>query len=175
MCTRRQNSANLPCARRSTGRNCGAPGRPRWLGDPRGESVPAARVSCPWDLIAFGREMVSFTEFATVLLPATSREQKSLERCVRFKIVWEKFTLVRGHYSPARRMARCANVLLWNEQREMELTASKRQVQPYIDAMLENAKNLDQVTPALLLGADERARLRVNCAGAARVRGAERQ
>jgi hypothetical protein len=72
-------------------------------------------------------------------------------------------------------MARCANVLLWNEQREMELTASKRQVQPYIDAMLENAKNLDQVTPALLLGADERARLRVNCAGAARVRGAERQ
>ena len=51
-----------------------------------GASVPAARVSCPWDLIAFGREMVSFTEFATVLLPATSREQKSLERCVRFKI-----------------------------------------------------------------------------------------
>ena len=63
-------------------------------------------------------------------------------------------------------------VLLWNEQREMELTASKRQVQPYIDAMLENAKHLDQVTPALLL---ERARLRLNCEGASRVPGAESQ
>jgi hypothetical protein len=54
----------------------------------------------------------------------------------------------------------------------MELTASKRQVQPYIDAMLENAKHLDQVTPALLL---ERARLRLNCEGASRVPGAESQ
>lgn len=71
-------------------------------------------------------------------------------------------------------MARCANVLLWNEQREMELTASKRQVQPYIDAMLENAKNLDQVTPADEGQTSERAFV-YTCAGAARVRGAESQ
>jgi hypothetical protein len=72
-------------------------------------------------------------------------------------------------------MARCANVLLWNEQREMELTRSRHQVQPYIDAMLENANNLNQVSPALLLGADERGAFVYTCAGAARVRGAESQ
>ncbi len=42
-------------------------------------------------------------------------------------------------------MARCARALQWDEHAAAELEGSMLQVQPSIDAMLENAKNLDQV------------------------------
>jgi hypothetical protein len=60
-------------------------------------------------------------------------------------------------------MARCARALQWDEQADAELEVTKVQVQPSIDAMLENAKNLDQVAGSLAR-LRARARLGARCA-----------